>query len=84
MNVFPEQQFILLGDNSQSDPDIYAAIAQKFPEKIVAIYIRNISNQKKAHTMEVLGGIRNERIQTCVFEDNEEAIRHSKTIGLIV
>ena len=84
MDVFPIQRFVLFGDNSQSDPDIYAAIAQKYSQKIVAIYIRNIKNDHKEHTLQALGAIENKEIHTCVFEDNEEAIRHSRAIGLIV
>ncbi len=84
LDVFPKQRFILLGDNSQSDPDIYAAIAQKYPEKIVAIYIRNINSSKKNETELALTSIHNKAIHTCIFEDNDEAIRHSRAIGLIV
>ena len=84
MDVFPKQRFVLLGDNSQSDPDIYAAVAQKYPQKIVAIYIRNISSAKKEHTQQILNSIQNKDIHTCIFEDNEEAIRHSRAIGLVV
>jgi len=84
MDVFPKQRFVLLGDNSQSDPDIYAAVAQKYPQKIVAIYIRNISIARKEHTQQVLNNIENKEIHTCLFEDNEEAIRHSRAIGLVL
>ncbi len=84
LEVFPKQRFILLGDNSQSDPDIYAAIAQKYPHKIVAIYIRNINCSRKEATQQVLDSIENKEIHTCLFDDNEEAIRHSRAIGLIM
>ncbi len=84
IDVFPKQRFVLLGDNSQSDPAIYAAVAQKYPEKIVAIYIRNISSTKKHETQQILDNIENKDIHTCIFEDNEEAIQHSRATGLIV
>ena len=47
LEAFPKQRFILLGDNSQKDPEIYAAVANKYPDRITAIYIRNISSKKK-------------------------------------
>ncbi len=84
MDVFPKQRFVLLGDNSQSDPDIYAAVAQKYPHKIVAIYIRNIRSTKREYTQQVLNSIEDKAIHTCIFEDNEEAIGHSRAIGLVV
>ncbi len=84
LDVFPLQRFILLGDNSQSDPEIYAAVAKKYPEKIVAIYIRNIRKENRESALGFLEGIQNKDIHICLFDDNEEAIAHSRAIGLIV
>ncbi len=84
LKAFPKQRFILLGDNSQSDPQIYTSIANKYPEQIVAIYIRNISLKKEKITSETLNSIQNKFIQTCQFKHTDEAILHAKSIGLIV
>lgn len=84
LDVFTEQRFVLLGDNSQSDPDIYSAIANKYPHKIVAVYIRNIKDEKKESAQQALGSIQNKGIHTCIFDDNEKAIEHSRAIGLVV
>ena len=84
MQAFPEQHFVLLGDNSQSDPEIYVSIANKYPDKIAAIYIRNISLKKKLITEKRLTSLNNKAIHTCLFKYNEEAIKHSKDIGLII
>ncbi len=84
LHAFPKQRFVLLGDNSQSDPEIYAAIANKYPENIMAIYLRNISIKKELPTKELLATIQNKEIHTCLFKHTEEAIVHSKLIGLIV
>jgi phosphatidate phosphatase APP1 len=83
INAFPKQHFVLLGDNSQSDPEIYTAVANKFPERIAAIYIRNINKDKQAAAEEMMASLNNKNIATCLFADNEEAILHSKAIGLI-
>lgn len=83
LDAFPKQRFVLLGDNSQSDPEIYAAIANKYPEKIVAIYIRNIGNEKESATNALLESLSNKDIQTCHFKHTDEAILHAKAIGLI-
>ena len=84
MQAFPEQHFVLLGDNSQSDPEIYVSIANKYPDKIAAIYIRIISLKKKLITEKRLTSLNNKAIHTCLFKYNEEAIKHSKDIGLII
>ncbi len=83
LEAFPKQRFVLLGDNSQSDPEIYVALANKYPDKIHAIYIRNITGKKEAITHQLLASLQNKLIYTCIFKRNSEAILHSKSIGLI-
>ncbi|MBC7936330.1 MAG: DUF2183 domain-containing protein [Rhizobacter sp.] len=84
MEVFPNQQFVLLGDNSQADPDIYAAIANKVPGRIFAIYIRNIRPSRKAYAQEKLSSIlAAENIHIMVYDHSNEVIEHSRRVGLI-
>jgi phosphatidate phosphatase APP1 len=83
LQVYPIQRFVLLGDNSQSDPEIYASIANKYPDRIVAIYLRNISADKVLATNQWMASIENKNIHTCLFKHTDEAIQHSKDIGLI-
>ena len=83
IDTFPKQRFILLGDNSQSDPEIYIAIANKHPDNIVAIYIRNISVEKEALTLKLLASIENKGIFTCLSKHTNEAILHAQSIGLL-
>jgi phosphatidate phosphatase APP1 len=84
LDAFPKQRFILLGDNSQSDTDIYVALANKYPDKIVAIYIRNISPEKEQYATNILGTLEDKTIETCLFKHTDEAILHAKWMGLIV
>ena len=83
LHVFPHQQFILLGDNSQSDPVIYTSIAEKFPGRIFAIYIRNVHTQKAGATARLLEGAQRLGVHTCMFDSTAEARIHSTKIGLI-
>lgn len=83
LDVFPAQKFILLGDNSQSDPEIYKLIADKYPQQIFAIYIRNISSRKVSVTEEILESISNKEIHILIYRHTGEAIFHSESIGLI-
>lgn len=84
LKAFPAQQFILLGDNSQMDPDIYKSIADKYPGRIFAIYIRNISPDKEAATTDLLASLEDKSIFTLLYKHTSEAILHSRSIGLIV
>ena len=53
-NYFPLKQFILIGDSSQSDPEIYKYISTKFPNRVKAIFIRNISNKKRQNELSLI------------------------------
>jgi phosphatidate phosphatase APP1 len=40
---FPHLPFILIGDSGEEDPEIYAELVDAFPNRIRAVYIRNVS-----------------------------------------
>jgi phosphatidate phosphatase APP1 len=39
---FPSLPFILIGDSVQEDPEIYSEVVASHPERILAVYIRNL------------------------------------------
>ena len=45
MELYPTLSFILIGDSGQQDPEIYRAIIDRYPNRILAIYIRNVHSQ---------------------------------------
>jgi phosphatidate phosphatase APP1 len=42
LDLYGSTPFILIGDDSQKDPEIYRAILDAYPGRILAIYIRNV------------------------------------------
>lgn len=84
LETFPKQQFILLGDNSQKDPSIYQTIAQKYADRIFAVYIRNIRPSKKEEAAQILENIKQQGIHACLYNNSAEAIAHSKQIDLVL
>jgi phosphatidate phosphatase APP1 len=84
LQAFPHQRFILFGDNTQRDPIIYKAIAEKYTSRIHAVYIRNVIAANESITRELLNHLQQQTgIHTCLFANSGEAIAHSKAIGLI-
>ena len=81
--TFPKQKFVLLGDNSQADPQIYSLLAEQFPAQIVAVLIRNIRPSKMPGAAELLTQISQKGIKTCLYEHSAEAISFSVGIGLL-
>jgi len=42
LETFPALPFILIGDSTQEDPEIYAEVVAAHPRRILAVYIRNV------------------------------------------
>jgi len=45
LKQFPKRTFVLVGDSGERDPEIYGALARKFPDQIFRILIRNVTNE---------------------------------------
>ena len=42
---FPKRRFILIGDSGERDPEVYAALARKFPQQVERIWIRDVTGE---------------------------------------
>jgi phosphatidate phosphatase APP1 len=45
---FPHRNFLLVGDSGERDPEIYGAIARRFPRQVVGIFIRQLTGEKNS------------------------------------
>jgi phosphatidate phosphatase APP1 len=83
METYPAQKFILLGDDSQEDPNIYSAIVEHFPQNIYAVYLRHVLKSSHERVKGIVEKIKATGVQCCYFTHSAEAVIHSKQIGLI-
>jgi phosphatidate phosphatase APP1 len=83
INFYPELQFILLGDDSQKDPEIYEEVCRTFPTNIRAVYIRQTRKRSKPFTTLLLKNIQDLGIDTCYFAHSNKAITHSLDTGIV-
>ncbi len=83
MEAYPTQKFILLGDDSQEDPNIYTAVVEHFPQNVHAVYLRHIVKANHQRVTGILEKIIAKGVHCCYFVHSSEAIIHSKKIGLI-
>ena len=84
IEAYPQRRFILFGDDSQEDPNIYSALVDHFADKIFAVYIRRVHKNKYTGVQIVVDKMIAAGIHCCYFVHSAEAIEHSKSIGLIV
>lgn len=82
IEAFPKQQFVLLGDDSQMDPDIYASIVQHFPGSVYCVYIRRVGKPEKPSVRQRQEEIEKNGVHFFYFAHSEEAIQHSQSVGL--
>ncbi|MFP4345340.1 MAG: App1 family protein [Anaerolineales bacterium] len=47
LDTYGDMPFILIGDSSQQDPEIYAEIVDEYPERVLGIYVRNVTRTPK-------------------------------------
>ncbi len=47
LDFYPHLPFVLIGDSGQQDPEIYAQIVKEHPQRVLAVYIRNVSRDLK-------------------------------------
>ncbi|MGN6531158.1 MAG: App1 family protein [Ginsengibacter sp.] len=83
IETFPHLHFVLLGDDSQKDPEIYLSVASHFPKKIFGVYIRSLGKSYSEKTQKIITEIEGLGVSCCYFEHSSEAVIHSKMIGLI-
>jgi phosphatidate phosphatase APP1 len=43
LDTYPQLSFLLMGDSAQKDPEIYQEVVSLYPHRILAIYIRNVT-----------------------------------------
>lgn len=83
LKSFPEQEFVLVGDNTQKDPLIYLHMAEEHRKHVKAVFIRNRRKSKEKETAQILERIGSYGIPVLQFEHTAEAIDFSQKLGLI-
>ncbi|NIJ53318.1 App1 family protein [Dyadobacter arcticus] len=83
INFYPELQFILLGDDSQKDPEIYEEVCRTFHSNIRAVYIRQTRTRSQPMTTALMKIIQESGIDTCYFAHSNKAIMHSLEHGIV-
>ena len=81
LTTYPTLPFVLIGDSGQKDPEVYAKIARRFPERILAIYIRDVTEDKR--DAEVVGISAELNTPMLLTPTSLAAASHAAQLGLI-
>ena len=85
LETFAHLPFVLIGDSGEQDPEIYRQIVEKYPNRIRAVYIRNVNPhpERIAAIDKLILEITEIGSQLVFAPDSEFAARHAAQIGLI-
>lgn len=83
LNTYPALKFVLSGDSGEQDPEIYADIVRRFPDRVRAIYIRSVSPKRVSAITELAAEVAKTGCQLVLAADAETAAVHAAAEGLI-
>lgn len=83
LKLYPDQNFVLLGDNGQHDPYIYRSLVNDYPDRILAVYIRGVKRSHRKKVDDIMKSIRECNVEALQFRRSKEAELHARSIGLI-
>ena len=85
MGTYPELPVILVGDSSQKDPEIYRDVVREFPERVLAIYIRDVKRtaERRAAIASLVAEVEAQKSVLVLADDTVAAARHAAGQGFI-
>jgi phosphatidate phosphatase APP1 len=84
LEAYPNLQFVLVGDSGQEDPRIYGEVVKQFPNRILAIYIRDVQlPEREQIAMDVSKSLLEDKVEMVIVDNTVEAAEHAAKIGLI-
>lgn len=84
-DAYPSMQFILVGDTSQEDPEIYAEAVREHPGRVLAIYIRDVaaSEVRRQAVGTLASAIESEGISLVLAPETLTIAKHAAAKGWI-
>jgi phosphatidate phosphatase APP1 len=82
----PQLGLVLVGDSGQLDPEIYAALALEFPDRIRAVYIRRTSHAVPGRIAQVdalAAEVSAAGVPMLAVDDSLQIATHAATLGLL-
>lgn len=85
LDTYADMQFVLIGDNSEQDPEIYKQIVKDYPERVRTIYIRKVNDEfeNKYDVEALIKEVQDSGSQLVFAPDSEFAANHAASENLI-
>ena len=83
LDLHPDLSFVLLGDSGEHDPQIYADIVREYPDRILAVYIREVRLNPGDGRVETVSDAWDSDVPFVLCADSDAVRRHAKGLGLL-
>lgn len=82
---YPHLKWVLVGDSGQADAEIYAEAAREFPNRVLAIYIRDVDPETDSVFDQGVDKIKSTVAGTPLLRvrDSDAIAEHARSIGLL-
>lgn len=84
LETFPDLNFICIGDSGQEDPEIYQQVQEEFPGRLLGIYIRDVSPEKRDKEVHrIKEEVQKKDAEMLLVEDTFSAAKHAEKMQWI-
>lgn len=83
LDLHPHLRFVLVGDSGEKDPEIYADIVRAHPDRILAVYIREVRLDPGDGRVEQVSASWEHEVPFVLAADSEVVRRHAAGLGLL-
>lgn len=86
LKQFPDLSFILIGDSGQQDAEIYSEMVKDYPDRILGVYIRNVTpadKERREQLLAIAQQVCSAGIEFVLFSDTAFAAEHAAKQGWI-
>jgi phosphatidate phosphatase APP1 len=85
IGTYPSLPFILIGDSGQRDPEIYRHVVRRYPGRILAIYIRDVTTGRRQEEVSALAAAieKESGVPALLVPDTVGAAKHAAARGWI-
>ncbi|ADY25937.1 Protein of unknown function DUF2183 [Deinococcus proteolyticus MRP] len=81
---FPDMKFVLVGDSGEHDPQIYAEVVHRHPGRVLAVYIRDVSDAAAdSAVLKLREEVQKAGVELVLAADSLYAASHAMAMGLI-
>ena len=83
LDLHPDLRFVLLGDSGEKDPQVYADIVREYPDRIIAVYIREVRLDPGDGRVEKVSGAWASDVPFVLAADSDAVRQHAAGLGLL-